>query len=276
MDAALAAALAGQRVLLCYGLLGELMVRLHVDYMAGQLLWLRGLGVDVAVVPLATGAPVAGNAAEIAAAVLAADRPALLVGHSKGGLEALAALLQPGVAARCRGFVALQSPFHGSPVADAVCQQKPLHLAAHHVLKALGLGDGRGVQDLTTTVRGAWMAEHEAAIMALAATLPMLSLATVLRSAEDWQDNVYLPVARWMERLGAGPNDGLVPVASTLLPGARQEVLEGGHRALVAEGSGRDPIGVLRRALAEVLGAEDWGRCPQTPAGGWTTPRTPV
>ncbi|MCO6418552.1 alpha/beta hydrolase [Siccirubricoccus sp. KC 17139] len=276
-DEALAEALSGYRLLLCYGLLGELMVRLRVDYMAGQFTWLRGLGAAVEVVPLPTAAPVEENADRIAAALLAGERPAILVGHSKGGLEALAALLRPGAAGACRGFVALQSPFHGSPVADAVCQQKPLHLAAHHALKALGLGSGEGVMDLTTARRGGWMAAHAAAIGRLAGALPMLSIATVLQAAEDWQDNIYLPVARWMERQGAGPNDGLVPVASTQLPGARHVVLAGGHRALVTEGPGRDPIGVLRGALAEVLGTpEDWGLCPQTPTGDRTWPRTPV
>ncbi len=61
-----------------------------------------------------------------------------------------------------------------------------------------------------------------------------------------------MPPSRWMEAEGSGPNDGLVPVASALLPGARQLVLEGGHRALVAAGPGRDPIGVLRAELARL------------------------
>jgi hypothetical protein len=62
-------------------------------------------------------------------------------------------------------------------------------------------------------------------------------------------DRRYLPLAEWVERQGGGWNDGLVPVASALLPGARQEVLNGSHRALVSSGEGRDPLGVLRRAL---------------------------
>ncbi|GGC39171.1 hypothetical protein GCM10011504_16990 [Siccirubricoccus deserti] len=263
-DARLAARLAGRQVLLCHGLFGEVMARLRpigIDYMASQAAWLRGLGVAVAVLPLPTAAPVGVNAGRIAAALAADPRPAVLVGHSKGGLEALAALLLPGVAARCHGFIALQSPFHGSPVADAVCGQRRLHLAAHHALRALGLGTGRGVKDLTTSVRGAWMAAHAAAILALAEQLPMASLATVLEDRGGWRDQAYAPLARWMERQGAGPNDGLVPLASTMLPGARHAVLAGGHRALVAEGPGRDPIGVLRGALLEMLAGAAMADC---------------
>lgn len=252
-DARLVGLLDGRRVLLCYGLLGELMVRLHIDYMAGQLAWLRRLGIAFEVVGLPTAAPVAENAARIAEVVAADPCPAVLVGHSKGGLEALAALLLPGAAARCIGFVALQSPFHGSPVADAVCGQRPLHLAAHHALRALGIGNGEGVRDLTVEVRSAWMEVHAAEIEALSAQVPVVSLATVLERGEGLHDQAYLPLARWLERLGAGPNDGLVPVASTRLPGARHSVLPGGHRALVADGPGRDPVAVLRTALLDVL-----------------------
>jgi PAS domain S-box-containing protein len=50
----------------------------------------------------------------------------VLVAHSKGGLEALAALLDPEAAARCAAFVAFQSPFFGSPVADAVAGRRVL------------------------------------------------------------------------------------------------------------------------------------------------------
>jgi hypothetical protein len=252
-EARLSRLLEGRRVLLCYGLLGELMARLNIDYMAGQVAWLGRLGLAPEVVALPTAAPVAANAARIAAVLAEATRPAVIIGHSKGGLEALAALLLPGAAARCIGFVALQSPFHGSPVADAVCGQRPLHLAAHHALRALRLGDGEGIRDLTVAVRAGWMAEHAAAVAALAARLPISSLGTVLDRPEGWHDQAYAPLARWLERIGAGPNDGLVPLASTRLPGARHTTLPGGHRALVADGPGRDPVAVLRDALLDVL-----------------------
>ncbi|MFC7544100.1 hypothetical protein ACFQU2_38220 [Siccirubricoccus deserti] len=52
-----------------------------------------------------------------------------------------------------------------------------------------------------------------------------------------------------------------MPLASTMLPGARHAVLAGGHRALVAEGPGRDPIGVLRGALLEMLAGAAMADC---------------
>lgn len=266
-DTRLAALLAGHRILFCHGLLGEVADRLHpfgLDYMHTQADWLRRLGLAVQVVRLRTGAPVGVNAGRIAAAIAADPRPAVLVGHSKGGLDALAALLRPGTAARCRGFIALQAPFHGSPMADAIYGRRPLRLAAHRLMRLARIGTGRGLRDLTTPVRLAWMNDRAAAIEALVGTLPCVALATMLDRRWRWQEAVFLPLARWMECQGAGPNDGLVSVESARLPGAGLLVSEGGHRALVTAGPGRDPVGVLRRQLLWV--AEEAIPPPPPPA----------
>lgn len=249
-DARLAASFAGHRILLCYGLFGEVVAGLRLDYMRSQADWLRGLGLAVGVVGLPTAAPVLANAARIAERIAGDPRPVLLIGHSKGGLEALAALLRPGMAARCRGLVALQSPFYGSPVADALCGIRPLHRVAHRALQALRLGSGQGLHDLTTPVRRAWMAEHAAAIAELARAVPIAVVATTLEGASlRVEEGAYRLVDRWMRLQGMGPGDGLVPIASARLPGLPVQVLPGGHRALVARGPGRDPVGVLREQL---------------------------
>jgi hypothetical protein len=264
-DAALAAWLSGRRVVLAYGLLGDATARLRplgVDYMGAQQDWLRAVGARPEVVRAPTAAPVAANAARIRSALLAGEdgaSPALLLAHSKGGLEALAALTDPAAAGRCAAFIAFQSPFRGTPVADMVAGRRVLHGLALAWLRLLGCGDGAGVRDLTTGARRAWMREHEAAVAALAARLPVVTAATVLDAAAagragggGGRDRAYAAAVRLLER-EAGPNDGLVPLASALLPGARHMVEPGGHVALVAAGGGRDPVGALRRALALAL-----------------------
>jgi len=252
-EARLAARLDGTRILVCNGLFGEVIAGLHMDYMSAQLAWLRGLGLRADRVALPTAAPVAANAARIAETILSDASCCLLLAHSKGGLEALSALLLPGIAARCRGFLALQSPFRGSPIADLALSFGPLRDVADHALRLARLGDGEGLADLTCATRGAWMAAHEEAIVALAARLPMASLAARLPAQPGWRDRAYQAMADWMAREGHGESDGLVPVASTILPGARHAVFEGGHRALVASGAGRDPIALLRDQLAALL-----------------------
>ncbi|WP_419896433.1 hypothetical protein [Roseomonas sp. USHLN139] len=249
----MATALGGQRVLLAYGLLGEGMVRLGLDYMAGQLRWLQASGAEASVVALPTTARIADNAGRIAAALQADERPALLVAHSKGGLEALAALLDPGVARHCRGLLTLQSPFYGSPVADAVLARPWLQRGLARLVRLAGLGAGEGLDDLSTAARHRWMQENAAAVAALTAHLPVLSIASAVGEEAVGPDRRYLALARWMAGEGQGPNDGLVSVASALLPGARHRVVRAGHRGLVSAGRGRDPIGVLESGLTALL-----------------------
>jgi len=258
-DRRLSEALAGVRVLLAYGLFGEVVAGLRafgLDYMGGQLAWLRGLGADAAVVPMPTAAPVALNAAHLHGVVLRDPRPVVVIAHSKGGLEALDALVRPGAAARCRAFVAIQAPFLGSPMADALLSVRPLHRAAGGILRLLRLGDGQGLQDLTTAARRDWMAAHAGEVAALVAAVPVVCCGAFVPPDASGPDRRYRPLARWLERRGGGgPNDGLVPVRSALLPGARHVVLPGSHRGLVAAGAGRDPVGVLRRLLGEAFTA---------------------
>lgn len=249
------------RMLFAYGLMGEVFAALRplgVDYMGAQADWLRGLGATVEVVRLPTGAAVADNAARLRARLLAEPAPVVVVAHSKGGLESLAALLDPEAAARCRAFVALQSPFFGSPLADAVVAAPPLRMAAGGALRLLR-GAPAGVLDLTTATRADWMRGHAAEVAALVAARPVLCCATFLDEANAaGPDRVALPLVRWMTRHGAGPNDGLVPVASALLPGARQVVVPGVmHRASVSRGRGRDPVGLMRRLLLSALRDEE-------------------
>ncbi len=254
-DAAVAALVAGRRILIAHGLLGEVagaMSRIGFDYMVAQREWLTGLGAVVEVVKLPTARSVDDNAAVLAAHLLG-GAPALIIGHSKGGLDALAALLRPEVAAHCRGLLALQAPFLGSPVADAICRAWLLPKVVDAALRMLRLGNGAGISDLTSAARASWMARHAEAVAALLRQVPVVCAGATLTAPAIGSERNFLPVMRWMLKRGAGPNDGLVPLASSMLPGAPHVVFKGGHRALVAIGSGRDPIGALRQLLPMVL-----------------------
>jgi hypothetical protein len=256
-DEPLAAWLSGRRVLVAYGLLGDTTAALRrfgVDYMWAQQDWLRAVGAAPEVVPAPTAAAVSANAARIRAALLAAERPALVIAHSKGGVEALAALLDPAAAARCAGLVAFQSPFGGSPVADLFAGSRALHGFALAGFRVLRIGNGEGLRDLTTPVRAGWMRAHAEAVAGLVRRVPVVAAATVLEAAalRGARGRAYGALARWMERQ-AGPNDGLVPLSSALLPGARHIVEPGGHVALVSANGGGDPVGALRRAVRMVV-----------------------
>ena len=243
------------RTLLIYGLAGDLVAPLApigVDYMTTQAAWLKSQGAEVSVVDLPTATAVTTNAARIAETLLSDPRPALLIAHSKGGLETLAALLLPNTATHSLAFLAIQSPFLGSPVADAIMATTQGQTAVDLLARALRRGTNAGVRDLTTPVRTTWMRTHTAEIETLTATIPVICCASTLDDTAIGPDRRYLPLARWMQRKGAGPNDGLVPVASALLQGARHVLLQGSHRGLTSKGKGRDPIAVLTTMLNEI------------------------
>lgn len=255
--ARLATALTGHRVLIVYGLLGEVGAALRplgVDYMGTQAAWLRDhTPAAVAVVRLPTGAPIAENAARLRAILINDPRPAVVVAHSKGGLEALAALVDPTAAAYCAALITIQTPFYGSLVADAVVGTRPLHFAAGAALRAIRRGSALGLRDLSTAARTAWMTSNAAGIVAAVRAIPMVCCASSVDIAVTGPDRRYLPLVRWMQRRGGGANDGLVSIASALLPGARHVVVAGTHRGLTAKGAGRDPVGLLRHLLELAL-----------------------
>jgi len=138
-------------------------------------------------------------------------------------------------------------------VADFLIAAAPLHATVKGSLRLLRAGSGAGLHDLTTPVRQAWMERHADGIAALMENIPTVCCATAVSKSTIGPDRHYAALARWMERQGFGPNDGMVPVSSALLPGARHLVLGGGHRGTVSKGRGRDPVGLLRRLLAIAL-----------------------
>lgn len=247
----------GQRVLLVYGLMGDLVAAFRafgLDYMHPLADWLRTQGARPSVVKLRTAEAVSANAARLRSELLADPAPALVIAHSKGGLEALAALLDPAAQAHCVGFLAMQSPFYGSPIADVVIGAKPLEAAAGGLARLLRIGSEEGVRDLTTAARRSWMAAAEAPIARLVAALPVCCVATALEDGQaQGRERLHLAAAQWMEKRGYGPNDGLVPVESALIPGARHVVLPGSHIASVSRGPGRDPVAVMRAGLAALF-----------------------
>ena len=101
----------------------------------------------------------------------------------------------------------------------------------------------------------AWMAAAEAPIRRLVAALPVACLATALEDGQArGRERLHLAAAQWMEKRGYGPNDGLVPVDSALIDGARHVVLPGSHIASVSRGPGRDPVAVMRAGLDALFG----------------------
>jgi hypothetical protein len=243
---------------------------------------------------------VANNAAAIFAYLETArddGKQVVIVSHSKGGLDTLGALLLPGArdlwADTVVGWVALQAPFGGSPVADPAPS-----IINELLLGALG-GNGQSLDDLKSSVRAAELLMHAADIEALTAAIPVISAystyeasGTVANFASTfagsiidsalfsqitqivvnnyWATPLDIPgvITRsttsavnlignriasalddavatvglmdltnvYMNSLAGGPNDGLVPSASTVLAGTiHRELPLGDHASPVMD-----------------------------------------
>ena len=241
-----------------------------------------------------TSESVVHNAAAIRALLRSADREIVLVTHSKGGLDTLHALLDaPEVWPKVRGWVAFQSPFYGSPLADSTFA--PINAL---LLGALG-GNAQSVEDLKVVTRTRYMQARKGGIRRLTRQIPVIAAyttyesdTTVARFAKTLAIGVFsaelvteiteivslnyaktptnlprvlrdsaaeaselvqrrisdataaavgtidvmaLPNA-YLRDIERAPNDGLVPKASTALPGAtHRELTVGDHASPVMD-----------------------------------------
>ena len=111
------------------------------------------------------------NAAAIREFLRGSDKKILIVSHSKGGLDTLDALLgAPELWGKTVvGWVALQTPFQGSPLADSAPS------AINDMLLGAVGGNGQSVEDLKTATRASYMKAHEKRIARLTARIPIIS-----------------------------------------------------------------------------------------------------
>lgn len=189
------------------------------QYFDEQMGWLKGLGADFERLTMKSESSVKENSAIVAAAIRASDKPVLLIAHSKGGLDALDALIsEPTLRAKVRGFVALQSPFFGSPVADYVSSNNHLNNLAVKTLLRLG-GNKESMVNLTCADRKPYMTANAAAIAEVTGAVPMLAMATWKDPVDGKFDTSLKPIRDFMYEKGI-QNDGLVPADSAVLPGA--------------------------------------------------------
>lgn len=225
------------------------------DYFTGSMLWLRSQGVNARRVRLQTESAPADNARRVAAAIRTSDKPVVLVTHSKGGIDSLVALLdEPELRAKVRGWVALQAPFAGSPIADAVWEKPWLRAAADRLLNWFG-GGVESLRSLTTRVRRDYLRRRAAEIAELAAAVPILSFASYQDPAGLREETVFYFARNMLAKKGH-KSDGLVPVASAVLPGSDFVVAPGLDHLIVLRRSLRrdfDQVRLTRALIGMVL-----------------------
>ncbi len=198
-----------------------------VDYQTLQVRQLRDEGFDAQIADIDASGSVTANGERLADILRAHHCPTWIVTHSKGGLDALEALVGfPDARRYVEGWIAFQTPFFGSPVADVACGGMRARKISQAALRVMG-ANVEAICNLRTDLRGQYMDEHAVEIAQTLQDVPVMCVRSTLRS--------YLwPTGRWMSEQGLA-NDGLVPANSCVLPGSRYVTLEGlGHGEVAA------------------------------------------
>jgi hypothetical protein len=226
-----------------------------VEYLAHQVRQLRDDGFDAEIADIDTGASVAENGQRLAAILAHSHCPTWIVTHSKGGLDALEALVTASDVRRfVDGWIAFQAPFQGSPIADVACTGQRARRIGASALRLLG-ANPQAICDLTTAERARYLDDNAVPIAQIVSEVPVMCVGSTsgvgLPLVPSW------PTGKWMEGLGL-KNDGLVPVTSTILPGAHYVLLQGlGHGEVatnhILSGRKYEQIDLLKALFALML-----------------------
>ena len=212
---------------------------------------LEALGLRLREVPIRTEAPGVECARVIRDAVLAVaaeGRRCVLVGHSKGPLDAHAALvLHPETVPHTRALVSLQAPFGGTPLATDLEAKPLLRKLVHGAVRGLFGGSPQSFTDLTYAAREKFLERHGSTC-----PVPALSLvATTARAAWPLEHT-----RRYLEHEYGAQSDGFVAAVDAAIPGGMSVRLDGlDHAGLALRWLGRsafEPAPLTQALLALV------------------------
>ena len=196
------------------------------EYFDEQMTWLASLGIETERVDIESEGSPQENAIRIVRSIHASQKPVLILAHSKGGLDTLEALLtHKEILEKVRGFLPIQSPFFGSPLADWVSEDRVLNVVSKNLLEALG-GTKASLESLQTGFRHDYFLLHESAIYEILEVIPTISISTWKKN-EEWEwDSVLEWLRNIMESRGI-LSDGAVPKESAIYPHTDFITLEG-------------------------------------------------
>src|SRR6185436_12950847 len=176
------------------------------DYFRGIARHLESLGCHAHAVRLPAAASVPERARELVTAIEGLPHERIdLIAHSLGGLDARYALTHLGLASRVRSLVTVGTPHHGTPLAD-LALRGPLDWA-RRIVGALGV-PLEALEWLGTDA----LAEFNAHVLDVPGVRYTCVVGGMHRS-DSVVPLALIPAHGYLRRV-AGPNDGLVPIAS--------------------------------------------------------------
>ncbi|WNG44506.1 lipase [Archangium minus] len=140
-------------------------------------------------------------------------RTVVLVGHSKGGVEAMSTLaLHPELRRHVRAVVALQAPFGGSVIANDLVTTPALRRLLDVTFPSLFQGDAASVEDLSYAKRMEFVRQHP-----YPADIPTVALATSRLSRRS----LMRPLCAYVHERYGWACDGMVNAVDAEVPGSR-------------------------------------------------------
>lgn len=164
-----------------------------------------------------TESPPVVNAKAIIRAIQNSLVPVVIYSHSKGGLDTLEAFRQrPDLLPKIRGWVSVQSPFWGAPVASMMYDNSLLKDSGKTLFEWMG-GDVGGMSALTIDERQAYMESSE-----IKNLIGLIKKRTKFLNYASFKSNVFgldtpLELFRNLTQSRAGNNDGVVALSSALM-----------------------------------------------------------
>jgi pimeloyl-ACP methyl ester carboxylesterase len=173
---------------------------------------------DVVMSKIDTDASVRTNAAKLKEEIEEIERrtgkKVVLIGHSKGGVDAGAALqLYPELRSKVQAFVSLQAPFGGTPIASDIGENENLRRLMSGFIAQMFQGDPTSLSDLAYKARRELLGDR----VQFTADVPTFSFASKSR---DPASLTALAALYGRERYGVD-GDGLVLWKDALIPGSR-------------------------------------------------------
>ena len=225
-DATLIEKLKRYEILLVRGFLSNSMVFLGThpwniteiaNYYEEQLEFCEDIGLHCKVVPIKSEESLAYNGALIADEINKSKRPVIILSHSKGGLDALEGyLIYTIVQEKIKGWIALQVPFFGTPLADYILDNNVLSEFFYYLIKKLG-GAPTSLESMRVVECKKYYEENKEAINSLLRKIPTLSVASWKANEKYKVDTIMEHFRNWMLKNGI-QNDGMIPTDSAILP----------------------------------------------------------
>ncbi|OGR14208.1 MAG: hypothetical protein A2341_13340 [Deltaproteobacteria bacterium RIFOXYB12_FULL_58_9] len=221
-------------------------------YFEDQMRWLEALGVAHSVAKIESEAGAKQNAKTLSTHIELLKLPVLIFFHSKGGIDTLEMLVsRPDLRDRVAGWIAVQSPFMGSPIADLYLQSS-FYRGLFGTLLGLMGGSLDSLTALSSPVRLDYYQSHATEIARVTEQMPFVAFMSWQDDNWPWEGDTPLEPYRdfMLEKMDL-KNDGLVPVVSAGIPGCDLVVIANvDHRSTVLS---HPFVGFNRARFAESL-----------------------